>query len=86
MTGTSDQRLTAALDVTGNFRQLTPQIRSVLQIQPKEQLRVLTVEGFISMPTFDFGKMHISSKNATIRLEKSGRLLRKWYTQSLLAN
>lgn len=59
-TGESDQVLQAAVEMNGNFSAV--HAADTVRIQPKNQEIVgPDEEGFISTPTFDFGKVAISS-------------------------
>ena len=59
-TGESDQVLQAAVEMNGNFSAV--HAADTVRIQPKNQEIVAPdKEGFISTPTFDFGKVAISS-------------------------
>ncbi|EGO8793627.1 WxL domain-containing protein [Enterococcus faecalis] len=69
ISGTSDQRLTATLDVTGNFA--TVSAADAVRLTDTTQGTITpTAEGFISVPTFDFGKMNIASKTQQSGLKK----------------
>ncbi|NSM31088.1 WxL domain-containing protein [Enterococcus faecalis] len=70
ISGTSDQRLTATLDVTGNFA--TVSAADALRLTDTTQGTITpTAEGFISVPTFDFGKMNIASATQQSGLKKA---------------
>ncbi|WP_080005236.1 WxL domain-containing protein [Enterococcus faecalis] len=70
ISGTSDQRLTATLDVTGNFA--TVSAADAVRLTDTTQGTITpTAEGFISVPTFDFGKMNIASKTQQSGLKKA---------------
>lgn len=68
ISGTSDQRLTATLDVTGNFA--TVSAADAVRLTDTTQGTITPTEGFISVPTFDFGKMNIASKTQQSGLKK----------------
>ncbi|EGO8081124.1 WxL domain-containing protein [Enterococcus faecalis] len=69
ISGTSDQRLTATLDVTGNFA--TVSAADAVRLTDTTQGTITPTEGFISVPTFDFGKMNIASKTQQSGLKKA---------------
>uniref|UniRef100_UPI00387A4A75 WxL domain-containing protein n=1 Tax=Enterococcus faecalis TaxID=1351 RepID=UPI00387A4A75 len=70
ISGTSDQRLTATLDVTGNFA--TVSAADAVRLTDTTQGTITpTAEGFISVPTFDFGQMNIASKTQQSGLKKA---------------
>lgn len=70
ISGTSDQRLTATLDVTGNFA--TVSAADAVRLTDTTQGTITpTAEGFISVPTFDFGKLPIASTTKQSGLKKA---------------
>ncbi|MFI2777642.1 hypothetical protein, partial [Escherichia coli] len=70
ISGTPDQRLTATLDVTGNFA--TVSAADAVRLTDTTQGTITpTAEGFISVPTFDFGKINIASVTQQSGLKKA---------------
>lgn len=70
ISGTSDQRFTATLDVTGNFATVSAS-DAVRLTDTTQGTAEPTAEGFISVPSFDFGKINIASITKQSGLKKA---------------
>ncbi|MDV7871566.1 WxL domain-containing protein [Enterococcus faecalis] len=70
VTGQPDQVLKAAVEVSGNFNKLTAS--DTVRIKDLDQeTKEPTGEGFISVPTFDFGQVDIASATKQHGLKKA---------------